>query len=43
MPATTALMQRIAQLNPDVIYFAGVAQENTGRLVTDKVAAGMSN
>jgi branched-chain amino acid transport system substrate-binding protein len=39
----SSLMQRIAQLNPDAIYFAGVAQDTTGRLVTDKVAAGMSN
>jgi branched-chain amino acid transport system substrate-binding protein len=38
-----SLMERIAQADPDAIYFAGVAQDDTGQLVADKVEAGMSN
>jgi branched-chain amino acid transport system substrate-binding protein len=38
-----SLMEKIAQLSPDAIYFGGVAQKNAGQLVKDKVGAGMSN
>ena len=38
-----ALMGRIAQLNPDAVYFGGITPNNVGQLVNDKVAAGMSN
>jgi branched-chain amino acid transport system substrate-binding protein len=38
-----ALMSKIAQLNPDAIYFGGITQNNAGQLVKDKVGAGMSN
>ena len=38
-----ALMGRIAQLNPDAVYFGGVTPNNVGQLVNDKVGAGMSN
>ncbi len=38
-----ALMGRIAQLNPDAIYFGGITPNNVGQLVNDKVGAGMSN
>jgi branched-chain amino acid transport system substrate-binding protein len=37
------LMEKIAQLSPDAIYFGGIAAENAGQLVKDKVGAGMSN
>ena len=38
-----SLMARIAQSNPDAIYFGGITQNNAGQLVKDKVGAGMSN
>src|SRR5215210_2134680 len=38
-----ALMGRIAQLNPNAVYFGGVTPNNVGQLVNDKVGAGMSN
>jgi branched-chain amino acid transport system substrate-binding protein len=38
-----SLMEKIAQLSSDAIYFGGIAQENAGQLVKDKVGAGMSN
>jgi branched-chain amino acid transport system substrate-binding protein len=38
-----SLMEKIAQLSPDAIYFGGIAAENAGQLVKDKVGAGMSN
>ena len=38
-----SLMAKIAQLNPDAIYFGGITQNNAGQLVKDKVGAGMAN
>ena len=38
-----SFMAKIAQLNPDAIYFGGITQNNAGQLVSDKVGAGMSN
>ena len=38
-----ALMSKIAQSNPDAIYFGGITQNNAGQLVSDKVGAGMAN
>jgi branched-chain amino acid transport system substrate-binding protein len=38
-----SLMERIAPLQPDAIYFAGVTDNNAGQIVIDKVGAGMSN
>jgi branched-chain amino acid transport system substrate-binding protein len=38
-----SLMDQIAQLNPDAIYFGGGTQSKAGQLVKDKTAAGMSN
>jgi branched-chain amino acid transport system substrate-binding protein len=38
-----SLMAKIAQLNPDAIYFGGITQNNAGQLVSDKVGAGMLN
>jgi branched-chain amino acid transport system substrate-binding protein len=38
-----SLMAKIAQLNPDAIYFGGITQNNAGQLVSDKVGAGMPN
>lgn len=37
------LMARIAQTQPDAIYFGGRTQSNAGQLVKDKVGAGMPN
>jgi branched-chain amino acid transport system substrate-binding protein len=42
-PNYRSLMNRIAQLNPDAIYFAGITDNNAGQIVIDKVGAGMSN
>ena len=42
-PNYRALMQKIAQLNPDAIYFGGITDNNAAQLVNDKVGAGMSN
>jgi branched-chain amino acid transport system substrate-binding protein len=38
-----SLMAKIAQLNPEAIYFGGITQNNAGQLVSDKVGAGMPN
>jgi branched-chain amino acid transport system substrate-binding protein len=38
-----SLMSKIAQTNPDAIYYGGITQNNAGQLVSDKVGAGMSN
>jgi branched-chain amino acid transport system substrate-binding protein len=38
-----SLMEKIAQLSPDAIYFGGIATNEAGQLVKDKVGAGMSN
>ena len=37
------LMAKIAQLNPDAIYFGGITNNNAGQLVNDKIGAGMPN
>jgi branched-chain amino acid transport system substrate-binding protein len=38
-----SLMNKIAQTDPDAIYFGGIIENNAGQLVKDKVGAGMSN
>ncbi len=38
-----SLMNKIAQANPDAIYFGGIIENNAGQLIKDKVGAGMSN
>ena len=42
-PNYRSLMERIAPLQPDAIYFAGVTDNNAGQIVIDKVGSGMSN
>jgi branched-chain amino acid transport system substrate-binding protein len=42
-PNYRSLMDRIAQLKPDAIYFGGGTQSKAGQLVKDKIAAEMSN
>jgi branched-chain amino acid transport system substrate-binding protein len=36
-------MARVSQEKPDAIYFGGIAENNAGQLVKDKLRAGMSN
>src|SRR5918995_1700665 len=38
-----SLMNKIAQVDPDAIYFGGIIENNAGQLIKDKVGAGMSN
>jgi len=38
-----SLMNRIAQADPDAIYFGGIIENNAAQLIKDKVGAGMSN
>ena len=38
-----SLMNKIAQTDPDAIYFGGIIENNAAQLVKDKVGAGMSN
>jgi len=38
-----SLMNKIAQANPDAIYFGGIIENNAAQLIKDKVGAGMSN
>ncbi len=38
-----SLMNKIAQAEPDAIYFGGIIENNADQLVKDKVGAGMSN
>jgi branched-chain amino acid transport system substrate-binding protein len=38
-----SLMNKIAQANPDAIYFGGIIDNNAAQLIKDKVGAGMSN
>jgi branched-chain amino acid transport system substrate-binding protein len=38
-----SLMNKIAQADPDAIYFGGIIENNADQLVKDKVGAGMSN
>src|SRR5215203_4338236 len=42
-PNYRSLMNKIAEANPDAIYFGGIIENNAGQLVKDKVGAGMSN
>jgi branched-chain amino acid transport system substrate-binding protein len=38
-----SLMNKIARVDPDAIYFGGIIENNAGQLLKDKVGAGMSN
>ena len=38
-----ALMNRIAEADPDAIYFGGIIENNAAQLIRDKVGAGMPN
>ena len=38
-----SLMNRIADENPDAIYFGGIIENNAAQIIKDKVGAGMSN
>jgi branched-chain amino acid transport system substrate-binding protein len=38
-----SLMNKIARIDPDAIYFGGIIENNAGQLIKDKVGAGMSN
>jgi len=38
-----SLMNRIADAQPDAVYFGGIIENNAGQLVRDKVDAGMPN
>jgi branched-chain amino acid transport system substrate-binding protein len=38
-----SLMSKIAQQNPDAIYFGGIIENNAAQLIKDKVGAGMPN
>ena len=42
-PNYRSLMNKIAEAQPDAIYFGGIIENNAGQLVKDKVGAGMSN
>lgn len=38
-----ALMTKVKGLNPDLIYFGGITQNNAGQLLKDKINVGMAN
>ena len=38
-----SVMNKIAEADPDAIYFGGIIENNAAQLVKDKVGAGMSN
>ncbi|HEU4494120.1 MAG TPA: branched-chain amino acid ABC transporter substrate-binding protein [Rubrobacteraceae bacterium] len=38
-----SLMNKIAQDQPDAIYFGGIIENNAAQLIKDKIGAGMSN
>jgi len=42
-PNYRSLMNKIAEEDPDAIYFGGIIENNAAQLVKDKVGAGMSN
>jgi branched-chain amino acid transport system substrate-binding protein len=42
-PNYRSLMNKIAEAQPDAIYFGGIIENNAGQLIKDKVGAGMSN
>jgi branched-chain amino acid transport system substrate-binding protein len=42
-PNYRSLMNKIADANPDAIYFGGIIENGAAQLIKDKVGAGMSN
>ncbi|MDF2704298.1 MAG: Extracellular ligand-binding receptor [Rubrobacteraceae bacterium] len=42
-PNYRSLMNKIAEAQPDAIYFGGIIENNAAQLIKDKVGAGMSN
>jgi branched-chain amino acid transport system substrate-binding protein len=38
-----SVMNKIAEVDPDAIYFGGIIENNAAQLVKDKIGAGMSN
>ena len=42
-PNYRSLMNKIAQEDPDAIYFGGIIDNNAAQLIKDKVGSGMSN
>jgi len=42
-PNYRSLMNKIAQAQPDAVYFGGIIENNAAQLIKDKVGAGMSN
>ena len=38
-----SLMNKVAQANPDAVYFGGIIENNAAQLIKDKVGAGMPN
>jgi branched-chain amino acid transport system substrate-binding protein len=42
-PNYRSLMNKIAQAQPDAIYFGGIIENNVAQIIKDKVGAGMSN
>ena len=42
-PNYRSLMNKIAEADPDAIYFGGIIENNAAQLIKDKVGAGMSN
>jgi branched-chain amino acid transport system substrate-binding protein len=42
-PNYRSLMNKIAQAQPDAIYFGGIIENGAAQLIKDKVGAGMSN
>jgi branched-chain amino acid transport system substrate-binding protein len=42
-PNYRSLMNKIAEAQPDAVYFGGIIENNAAQLIKDKVGAGMSN
>jgi len=42
-PNYRSLMNKIAEADPDAIYFGGIIENNAAQIIKDKVGAGMSN
>src|SRR5687767_10728544 len=42
-PNYRSLMNKVAEAQPDAVYFGGIIENNAGQLIKDKVGAGMSN
>ena len=38
-----SLMNKVAQAEPDAVYFGGIIENNAAQIIKDKVGAGMSN